>query len=98
TYYDMFQKAIRNILEITEDEEVPRHLTTTSQAIAAHPHSSMKTILMDAVEKCRKAQRTLANYRRRERSDLSDKMNQMASALQELDSQSQDLQAETQLL
>ena len=96
--YTLFQEQLRDILKVVEDGQLPRNVRLTWEAIAAHPDGPVKTVLLDAVEKCRKAQLTLENYRSAEKTDLNDKLTQMASAMRELDEQLQDLQAEVNLL
>lgn len=96
--YTLFQELLRDTLKVVEHEQLPNNVRRTWEAIAAHPDGPAKTVLLDAVEKCRKTQLTLENYRNAEKTDLNEELTQMASAMRELDEQLQDLQAEVNLL
>jgi len=97
-HYDNFQRLVRNELEAAEDGDLPREVERISKLVAARPNSSVKTILQDALKKCRKAQKSVENYHYRQRTNLDDKWNQIASVPNDLGEQITDLEAEANLL
>jgi len=96
--YVLFQKQVRNMLEVMEDEQVPQNVASLKRAITGHEDVPLKTVLLNAIEKCGKAQRTLRALHSRERTDLTDKLNQMVSAVRDLTEQNTELQTQAELL
>jgi hypothetical protein len=96
--YSLFQKFIRENLEMIEDKDIHKTLMDVAREVNQRPASPLKIASQRIIERCNKAQSSLETYRARQRYELAEKMQQINEAPEKLLPIADELREELRLL